>query len=261
VTRDNSHHVASLRFPSSRITDHASRIASRVIEPELLDHLPESDPSAVQSRRDLQRVNWWMGNARKVASAICASSVQAGPRTFVELGAGDGTFFLRVAWFLGPAWKGSQVLLLDRQEIVSSATRVAFSQIGWQVQTLRAEVFEALLSLEPCDIMMANLFLHHFPDARLRELFELACKRASLFVAVEPRRSAQAILFSRLLWIIGCNHVTRHDAVVSVRAGFHASEMSTLWPQDPGWHCIEHRAGLCSHLFVARPGSARVPPA
>src|ERR1035441_6973362 len=35
----------------------------RCLKPELLDELPRDDPSAVQSRRDLLRVNAWMGNA------------------------------------------------------------------------------------------------------------------------------------------------------------------------------------------------------
>jgi hypothetical protein len=34
----------------------------------------------------------------------------------------------------------------------------------------------------------------------------------------------------KLLWLIGCNAVTRHDAAVSMRAGFIRQELSALWP-------------------------------
>jgi hypothetical protein len=64
----------------------------------------------------------------------------------------------------------------------------------------------------------------------------------------DPRRSARSLLFSRLLWVIGCNQVTRHDAVVSIRAGF---ELSRLWPADQSWTLQENPAGWFSHLFVA----------
>jgi SAM-dependent methyltransferase len=233
----------------SRITHHASRL----IQPELLDHLPETDPSAVRSRRDLRRINWWMGNARKAARAIKANSVQTGPKKFVELGAGDGTFLLRVARLLGPGWKGSHAMLLDRQDLVSSGTRTSLEQLGWQVQTLQADIFEALpLLQEHYDVMLANLFLHHFPASPLQELLRLAAAHSSLLVAVEPRRSVQSLLMSRLLWLIGCNYVTRHDAIVSVRAGFRGDELSSLWPREAGWDCRESGTGLFSHVFVAR---------
>jgi hypothetical protein len=55
-----------------------------------------------------------------------------------------------------------------------------------------------------------------------------------------------------MLWVVGCNDVTRHDAVVSVRAGFAGKELSPLWPEAPDWELAEHAAGSFSHLFIAR---------
>ena len=229
------------------------RALPRLVQPELLDELPESDPSAVHSRRDLRRINWWMGNAAKAAHALQREPASPAPRKVVELGAGDGTFFVRVAQLLGPGWRGSQVLLLDRQDLIASETRRLLRELGWQVETVQCDVFEGLQrAAQECDIVLANLFLHHFSDARLKELFRLASGQTWLFVAVEPRRSVQSLLFSRMLWLIGCNRVTRHDAVVSVQAGFRGKELSSLWPQEPGWSLHESRSGRVSHLFVAR---------
>src|SRR3954469_16731047 len=45
----------------------------RRVEPETLDHLPETDPQAVRSRRDLRRVNRVMGNLRILQSLLDAS--------------------------------------------------------------------------------------------------------------------------------------------------------------------------------------------
>jgi hypothetical protein len=73
-----------------------------------------------------------------------------------------------------------------------------------------------------------------------------------LFVAVEPRRARWPLFCSRLLWAIGCNDVTRHDAVVSVRAGFSRNELSSLWPDKQNWQLTEQSAGAFSHLFIAR---------
>jgi hypothetical protein len=73
-----------------------------------------------------------------------------------------------------------------------------------------------------------------------------------MFVAIEPRRAAWPLFCSRLLWAIGCGKVTRHDAVISVRAGFSGNELSDLWPDKNNWELTEQPAGAFSHLFIAR---------
>jgi len=55
--------------------------------------------------------------------------------------------------------------------------------------------------------MIANLVVHHFPEKDLRSLFRLVQTATTMFLAVEPRRSALALAFSRLVWVIGGNAV------------------------------------------------------
>jgi hypothetical protein len=99
--------------------------------------------------------------------------------------------------------------------------------------------------------MTANLFLHHFPDEHLRELLRAISLKTDALVACEPRRAPLPLAASRMLWLIGCNKVTRHDAAISVRAGFTGRELSSCWPEEPGWKLQETSAGLFSQLFLA----------
>jgi hypothetical protein len=46
--------------------------------------------------------------------------------------------------------------------------------------------------------------------------------------------------------------ITRHDAIVSVRAGFVGRELSALWPVDNQWQLSEQSAGWFSHCFIAK---------
>ena len=39
-------------------------------------------------------------------------------------------------------------------------------------------------------------------------------------VACEPRRAKFVVELSRMIWAIGCNDVSIHDAIVSARAGY-----------------------------------------
>ena len=226
----------------------------RCVRPELLDELPPQDLRAVQSRKDLERVNAWMGHCGVLARALRSTCDRGTGRRLVELGAGDGRFLLRVARRLSVGWEGTSALLLDRLKIVSEGTRQGFEALGWRTENLEAEALDwlARLGAPAYDVMLANLVLHHFREAQLAALLGAAARQARVFIAVEPRRSARSLLFSRSLWLIGCNQVTRHDAPVSVRAGFAGCELSRLWPAGQDWELQERPVGWFSHLFIAQ---------
>jgi hypothetical protein len=232
-----------------------TRITRRV-EPERLDALPASDPAAIQSRRDLQRLNAVMGNAAAIARRLEARGATGWMRRLVDLGGGDGTLLLNVARRLAPRPPGLQAIqgvVVDRQALVSPRTRAGFEALGWSVETATADAHEWLARSPRHEgtAVVANLFLHHFDDAALGALLARSAARADLFVACEPRRHGLALAASRQVAWIGCNAVTRHDAVVSVRAGFAGRELSALWPDHDAWRADEEPAGLFSHLFVA----------
>jgi len=225
---------------------------NRIIEPEWLDELPPDDPRAKWSRCDLRRINAWMRNHAIMAKVLQTAANGQVPRQIVEFGAGDGNLLLRVARRLSPCWRNINITLLDRQKNVTPRTLASFASLGWRAEMVEADVFDWLRTAAELDVVVANLVLHHFEDARLRELFHALAGRARLFVAIEPRRAAWPSFCCRWIWAIGCNSVTRHDAIVSVRAGFSGNELSALWPADKNWQLTERRTGFFSHLFVAR---------
>jgi ubiquinone/menaquinone biosynthesis C-methylase UbiE len=226
----------------------------RKVEPELLDQLPADDPRAIRSRRDLKLINALAFHAGLMARGLIRHYGDDKPRTLVDLGAGDGTFMLGVAHRLASRWPNVNVILLDRQSIVSGETRAAFAALGWKVETVAADLFDFFEGSGPVavDIITANLFLHHFTPQQLARLFTRVAQAARLFIACDPRRTAWVREISRLGWAIGCNDVSVHDAVASARAGFSGKELSALWPSAENWELHERAAGLLSHCFVAR---------
>jgi hypothetical protein len=225
---------------------------TRSVEPEWLDVLPADDPRAQRSRRDLRRVNALMANAGIVAGELRRAALPP-HATLAEIGAGDGAFAVRLARALPPAAGSTPFALLDRQSIVEPATVATLAARGWAALAIRDDVFAWLSGAGASrDAIVANLFLHHFDTAELARLLALIAARTRCFVACEPRRSGVALAGSRLLGLVGCNDVTRHDAVASVRAGFRDGEIAALWPRDAGWTLEEGARGLFSHCFVAR---------
>jgi hypothetical protein len=228
----------------------------RIVERELLDELPPNDPRAVRARRDLRRVNAWMGNGRILVRALRRVPLDKPVETIAELGAGDGRLMLRLAQRLASRWPGVRVLLVDRHDLLDSHTAEEFSRLGWSVEPVAADVFQWLPHARETDLMIANLFLHHFEPEALRRILQMVAERVKVFAACDPRRFPFARTAGWLLWLIGCSAVTQQDGVISVRAGFANNELSCLWPEGERWRMKEGRAGVFSHRFVAWRNSA-----
>jgi hypothetical protein len=224
----------------------------RVVEPEWLDELPADDPGAVGSWRDLRLLNRVMGHGGILRGLLRPAMDGRAPKRIAELGAGDGTLMLALAGRFAPGWQRVEVTLVDCKDVVTNATREGFAALGWTVEVVTADVFDWLTKpAETADAMVVNLFLHQFPERQLRELLRLAAARTKVLVACEPRRGQLPLVFSRMVRLIGCNAVTRHDAALSVQAGFAGLELSALWPEKDLWRLQEGSAKLFSHTFLA----------
>lgn len=220
----------------------------RHVEAEWLDTLAEDDARAVRSRRELVLVNALMANAGIVAREL-AARLPRRELKLAELGSGDGRFSLRVLRRLD---RRGHVTLVDRQSAPGRGTAAGFAEQGWGMEAVRADATEWLRDCPTrFDAVFANLFLHHFEPPALAAMLNLLPARTALFIACEPRRSRLAMAGSRMLGLIGCGEVTRHDALASVRAGFRGEEISASWGESRGWRLAESSRGLFSHLFVA----------
>jgi hypothetical protein len=228
--------------------------AERRIEPEILDFLPAEDPRAIAARRDLRVLNAVMLQSRTMARLLHWCCREKTPRRIIELGGGDGSFILSLAKRLGRHWPGVKVISVDRRGEVTEATRESVVCEGWQLVSVKADVFEFLadLSTASADVVIANLFLHHLSPDELHFLFAALERRAHAFAACEPRRAAAALVSSRFVWALGCNSVTRHDAITSVRAGFRDYEVSPFFPASRHWQLLERGAFPFTHCFAAR---------
>jgi hypothetical protein len=225
----------------------------RTLEPEWLDELPADDPRAQHSRRDLRRLHRAMATLSIEMRALDRACAGSPPRGILELGAGDGSLMLRLAQRRAARWPGVQLSLLDRVDLVEGKTFDSFLELGWTPNVLAMDVFDWLQisTIARWDVVVANLFLHHFSDAQLTSLLAGIAARSRVFFCCEPRRGSVPLAASHLVGALGAGEVTRQDAVLSVRAGFRGKELSALWPADAGWQTREYRAGLFSHAFLA----------
>jgi len=234
-------------------TPHISRRElPRRVEPEWLDRLAVDDPRARRTRHDLRRINRAMSTLSIVVGGLDKLVDGVAPTTILDLGAGDGSLMLRVAKQRKSEWPNVAVTLLDRQQSVDALTLAGIRATGWRPDVVTADVVDwiAAPATSRWDLVVANLFVHHFTDEQLAPLLAGLASRARAFFCCEPRRSRFALTGSRLVGLLGAGPVARFDAVTSVRAGFTGTELTALWPAT-GWRTSEYDAGLFSHCFGA----------
>ena len=223
----------------------------RRLTPELLDELPPESAEAQASRRDLHVLNSVMGHRRTWRSWLRREFGSAPPRAIAEIGAGDGAVAAENLVATFPDGQGATLFLVDRAPCVTATTLRTLRHAGWEVQVEAADIFHWLAGSHRLDAICANLFLHHFDDAALSRLFTHASRVTPLFAALEPRRGWLSLASTAALPLMDVHRVTRHDARVSVEAGFRAGELTAQWPGN-GWQCEERRMLPFSHWFCAR---------
>ena len=166
-------------------------MAQRQVSHEQLDGLTADDPKAVRARGDLRRIHHAMGTRAILTRALkdmLGSGSPARPWRVLELGAGDGTLMLAAARSLAGLWSGVELTLLDRLPLVSPETLETFAGLGWQARTLVVDVLDwaadpgdpaaAAGSPGRWDLIVCNLFLHHFDSPQLVGLLRVIAERS-----------------------------------------------------------------------------------
>ena len=182
-------------------------IVNRLVAPEILDELDPADKRAVRSRRDLRLVNWFMRGESWIVREL---KKMEGVRRVVDLGAGDGSLGAAIIEEL-PDLEVTCVDLVPRPKNLDH-------RITWW----SGDVFD-YERYDETTVVVANLFLHHLVSSELQELgAKIHGVRGVL--AAEPYRAGVSLMMSRCL-LPFVNDVTRHDMMVSIRAGFRQGEL------------------------------------
>ena len=200
----------------------------RIVKPEILDELDGSDPRAVRSRRDLRFINFLMGNERWIGNLV--SSLSEDSWSVSELGAGRGEFTSVLAQ------EGRKVLGYDFQPEPAGLP----DSVSWS----EGDFFRSLED-DSSEVVVGNLILHHFQDEQLAELGALF-KNKKRLIFTEPLRSSLSLAEGYLLWPL-INDVTRHDMIVSIRAGFRPGELPEKLGLQEGWEWKESTT-ICGGL-------------
>ncbi|MDO8541228.1 MAG: class I SAM-dependent methyltransferase [Opitutaceae bacterium] len=184
----------------------------RTLRPELLDSLPPDHPDALHNRRDLRLTNAIIGTPRWLERTL--RRVMRPGEVALEIGAGTGELGLRLA---------AANIAVDGLDLWPRPGKWPVERV-WHRADLRT--FDGY---DRYPVIIANLILHQFPDTELAMLGQRLRRHVRVLVAAEPaRRRVSQVLFRGIAPLLGANHVSLHDAHVSIGAGFQGDELPRL---------------------------------
>jgi hypothetical protein len=156
----------------------------------------------------------------------------------LELGAGTGELGVRLA---GKAVRVDGLDLWPRPEGWPAAR-------DWHAADLR--IFSGY---ENYAAVFGNLIFHQFTDGELGALGAKLRRHARVILACEPARRRLSQTYYRVFGpLLGANHVSLHDAHVSIAAGFCGDELPrALGLNDTGWDCQCSMTALGAYRMIA----------
>ncbi|MCZ6672181.1 MAG: class I SAM-dependent methyltransferase [Verrucomicrobia bacterium] len=185
----------------------------RKIGEEKLDSLPASHPHALANRKDLHLINRLMGTRRWFGRTLPDLVGTSG--RILELGAGHGLLsdFLRRRHDQASLW---QWHALDIKPVPSRVTK----GLQWH----QADLMQ-FGDYNTFEVVFGNFILHQFDETKLQSLGDRFQQGPRALVFQELWRTS-AFYWGSLLLTLFMHPVTKHDARVSVRAGFRGQELA-----------------------------------
>jgi SAM-dependent methyltransferase len=209
---------------------------------ELMDDLSIGGHELLEALVQLRWINRLLGSGWPTLEGVAHLWRQAGRPSrlmLLDVGAGSGDVNrLLLRW---ARWRqiDMQITLLD---IHPQTCEVAahYYRDEPRIQVQQGDLLE--VPLQCADIVTASLFVHHFPSAQMPDVLRAMARAARLGVVINDlHRHWLAWASIRVLTgLISRNRMIRHDAPMSVRRGFRATDFAQ-WQALPGLEGLRYR--------------------
>ncbi|WP_420576280.1 methyltransferase domain-containing protein [Ekhidna sp.] len=198
----------------------------RSAEIEIMDDLSISGEVINQTLRELNTINKRLGGNKISVSAFQKFVNDKAEVTLADLGCGGGDIMMEMAkWSRENGIKATFVGIDANRNIVDYATghTSAYPEISYQAINIFSEEFRS----QTFDIIHCCLFLHHFTNEQLIELFSQFRKQARVGVIMNDLHRHPLAYWSinLLTSLFSKSAMVKNDAAISVARGFKKKEL------------------------------------
>jgi len=208
---------------------------------EWMDSVDISEEMLWRARRDIRFMNGFLGTTR-VMSRLLNRLRKEGLNSGLIVDAGCGAGDLTLGMALRPGFSGFDFLGVDRKA-VSEDVMERRGDAG--VLFVCADILEESVYASGVDVVMCNLFLHHFSEEALRNLLVFWKRMGVKYVIVNDleRNRVSFYGFRILSFLFGLGVVARYDGAVSVLRGFRRRELLEVFSES-GWNLMYFSKGF-----------------
>lgn len=205
----------------------AAPLVPHALGDELLDD-PAADPLEVRrTLGEIAQANRFFGGSLALRHGLARALAGAPtdrPLTLLDLGTGDGALPREAAaWARPRGWQLNGIGL----ERSGTAARIA-CRAG--TPTILGDAGALPVADASVDLVLMNLFVHHFAPASIVQLLREADRiaRHAVIISDLERSGIARACFAIGSRLLGFGPVTRHDGDTSIRRGFTAAELAAL---------------------------------
>jgi ubiquinone/menaquinone biosynthesis C-methylase UbiE len=199
----------------------------RVPSQEWLDDDLGTPAEIERSFDDLWRINRWLGGVSGCLHLLDRYFARRDSRRVrvLEVGAGDSRLAARLQAELARRNRKAEFVALDRR---LSHLRNGNPCAG-KLLRIVADVSDLPFPKESFEVVLCNLFLHHFSESEAVKLLRRLGEVASDAVLINDlERHPLPYFFIRLAWPFARSRITRHDGAASVRQAYTKDELENL---------------------------------
>lgn len=210
----------------------------RSSQPEILDDFDLQGNDLTQNLRELEKVNGYLGGnlivKEGVRRLISSKTLSDKEVTIVDAGCGAGDALrLLSRWGRKNQWKLELIGIDANKEAVRYAEQrsMEFDNVHFRQLNILSPQFAELKA----DIVMFNLFLHHFEEEQIVNFLKACKSNGSAILINDLHRSKLAYHAFRLVSrILRFSYIGRHDGKLSVKKSFTKKD----------WHRMLKNAGI-----------------
>jgi ubiquinone/menaquinone biosynthesis C-methylase UbiE len=199
----------------------------RVPSQEWLDDDIGTPEEIGRSFDDLWRINRWLGGVSGCLCLLDRYFARQGPANarILDVGSGDTRLAAHLQSEMSRRNRKIEFVALDRR---ITHLRNGNHSSG-KLARVVADVSHLPFAQESFEVVICNLFLHHFSEEAAVELLRRLAGIASHAVLINDlERNPLPYFFIRVAWPFARSRITRHDGTASVRQAYTKDELASL---------------------------------